>query len=52
MGKVIPLSLNCELETVAWVTVSAAVPLFEIVTVWLLDLPTPTFPKLTVAGLS
>jgi hypothetical protein len=51
-GKAMPLSLNWEFETVACVTVSAAVPLFEMVTIWLLDLPTPTFPKLTVAGLS
>jgi hypothetical protein len=50
IGKVIPLTLNWELETVACVRVTAAAPAFLTASVWVLDLPTLTFPKLTVAG--
>lgn len=50
IGRVIPLSLNCGLETVACETVAEAVPEFRIVTVRLLDFPTVTFPKFTEAG--
>jgi len=50
IGRLIPLTVNCELETVACVIVTEAVPALEIVTVLLLALPRGTLPKLTEAG--
>jgi hypothetical protein len=50
IGNVMPLTLNCEFDTVACVTFMEAMPVFAIVTVWLLSLPTAIDPKFTVAG--
>ena len=45
MPKPVPLTLACEID-------SAAVPVFETVTVWLADVFTVWFPKLTAPGVT
>jgi len=47
-----PLTENCALETCAEVMLSEAFPVFDTVTVCVDCLPTVTFPKATLAGLS
>lgn len=51
-GRLAPDTLNCELETVACVMFNATVPTFDTVIVCVACFPTPTLPKLTVAGLT
>jgi hypothetical protein len=49
----IPLVMeNAEPETLVWETVTAAVPLFFKVTLWVAVAPTETLPKLRLAGLA
>jgi hypothetical protein len=45
MPNPVPLTLACEID-------SAAVPVFETVTVWLADVFTVWFPKLTALGVT
>jgi hypothetical protein len=45
MPNPVPLTLACEID-------SAAVPVFETVTVWLADVFTVWFPKLTAPGVT
>lgn len=49
-GKFKPLILNPAPATVACEILRLAVPVFVSTTVWLLVVPTDTFPKLTVLG--
>jgi hypothetical protein len=51
-GKVTPVKLNCGLETVAWVIETGMAPVFATAIVWVVCLPTPTFPKFTLVGLT
>ena len=49
----VPLVMeNAEPETLVWETLTAAVPVFFNVTLWVAVAPTETFPKLRLAGLA
>lgn len=52
IGKTDPGKENCGFERLTWVMEIAVLPVFLTAMVCVVCLPTPTFPKLTLVGLS